>query len=165
MFRLATYTKKRDLWCTPPRWRGRYACLYFWIALHVMPLSLYKILARTALHRDGHLNLYFHPWEFSDRLSDKTFGVPGYISGCSGSRLSQIRKVAPMARRTRMPFRTPPAIISDSMNRATTLIYRLYKSPFVRFAAVGAVATGINYGTFTLLILHFDDLWPEVACI
>ena len=59
----------------------------FWIALHVMPLSLYKILARTALHRDGHLNLYFHPWEFSDRLSDKTFGVPGYISGCSGSRL------------------------------------------------------------------------------
>lgn len=51
------------------------------------------------------------------------------------------------------------------MNRATTLIYRLYKSPFVRFAAVGAVATGINYGTYTLLILHFDDLWPEVAYI
>ncbi|MDE6483685.1 MAG: polysaccharide deacetylase family protein [Rikenellaceae bacterium] len=59
----------------------------FWIALHAMPLPLYELLARTALHRDGHLNLYFHPWEFSDRLSDKAFGVPGYITGCSGSRL------------------------------------------------------------------------------
>lgn len=59
----------------------------FWIALHVMPLPLYEALAMTALHRDGHLNLYFHPWEFSDRLADKTFGVPGYISRCSGGHL------------------------------------------------------------------------------
>ncbi len=59
----------------------------FWIALHAMPLPLYENLASTALHRDGHLNLYFHPWEFSDRLSDKAFGVPGYIARCSGGRL------------------------------------------------------------------------------
>lgn len=59
----------------------------FWIALHVMPLPLYKLLARSALSHDGHLNLYFHPWEFSDRLSDPRFGVPGYITNCSGGQL------------------------------------------------------------------------------
>ena len=59
----------------------------FWISLHVMPLPLYRLLVRTALYRDGHLNLYFHPWEFSDRLSDRAFGVPGYIARCSGATL------------------------------------------------------------------------------
>jgi len=51
------------------------------------------------------------------------------------------------------------------MNRMIRLIQRLYKSPFIRFAAVGAVATGINYATYTLLILHFDELLPEVAYV
>ncbi len=51
------------------------------------------------------------------------------------------------------------------MNRVTALIYRLYKSPFVRFAAVGAVATGVNYSVYTSLILHFDELPPEVAYV
>lgn len=59
----------------------------FWIALHVMPLWLYKQLAYSAMRRDKHLNLYFHPWEFSDRLGDPQFGVPGYLTHCSGSRL------------------------------------------------------------------------------
>lgn len=51
------------------------------------------------------------------------------------------------------------------MNRLTELIRRLYNSSFVRFAAVGAIATGVNYATYTLLVLHFDDMWPEVAYI
>lgn len=59
----------------------------FWITLHVMPLPVYKMLCRGALRRDGHLNLYFHPWEFSDRLRHPAFGVPGYLTGCSGSKL------------------------------------------------------------------------------
>lgn len=61
----------------------------FWISLHVMPLWLYKRLCRSALHRDGHLNLYFHPWEFSERLADPAFGVPGYLTHCSGERLQR----------------------------------------------------------------------------
>lgn len=61
----------------------------FWIALHVFPLPLYRSLAAGALRRDGHLNLYFHPWEFSERLGEEAFGVPGYISGCSGRKLQR----------------------------------------------------------------------------
>ncbi|WP_418981949.1 polysaccharide deacetylase family protein [Alistipes sp.] len=61
----------------------------FWIALHVFPLPLYRFFAASALRRDGHLNLYFHPWEFSERLADPSFGVPGYLARCSGQRLQR----------------------------------------------------------------------------
>lgn len=61
----------------------------FWISLHVMPLPLYKSLCRSALRQDGHLNLYFHPWEFSERLKDPAFGVPGYLTHCSGTDLQR----------------------------------------------------------------------------
>ena len=60
----------------------------FWLSLHVMGLGLYRSLACSAIKKDGHLNLYFHPWEFSDRLADERFGVPAYISRCSGGKLS-----------------------------------------------------------------------------
>lgn len=59
----------------------------FWISLHVMSTSLYGALARTALKKDGHLNLYFHPWEFSERLSQKQFNIPGYLTRCCGAKL------------------------------------------------------------------------------
>ena len=52
-----------------------------------MPLPVYKMLCRSALRHDGHLNLYFHPWEFSDRLGDPAFGIPRYLTQCSGRRL------------------------------------------------------------------------------
>ena len=44
---------------------------------------------RSALRRDGHLNLYFHPWEFSARLREPAFGVPGYLTHCSGTNLQR----------------------------------------------------------------------------
>lgn len=59
----------------------------FWLSLHVMGLPIYRMLARTAIRHDKHLNLYFHPWEFSARLSEPQFGVPAYIGRCSGPRL------------------------------------------------------------------------------
>ncbi|MDE5622113.1 MAG: GtrA family protein [Alistipes sp.] len=45
------------------------------------------------------------------------------------------------------------------------ILRRLYEHPFLRFAAVGAVATGINYATYTLLVLQFEELIPEAAYV
>lgn len=59
----------------------------FWLMFHVAGFRLYYALAESALAKDECLNLYFHPWEFSDSLSDEHFGVPGYIKRCSGSKL------------------------------------------------------------------------------
>lgn len=56
----------------------------FWLALHNFPLRLYLFLCRGALHRDGYLNVYFHPWEFSDELCRKEFRMPWIIRRNSG---------------------------------------------------------------------------------
>ena len=34
--------------------------------------------------RDKYLNVYFHPWEFTDLSDQKRFGFPGYVSKNSG---------------------------------------------------------------------------------
>lgn len=61
----------------------------FWLALHVFPLWLYKAFAVTAMRHDGNLSLYFHPWEFSNRLKEPAFGIPAYISMVSGNSYRQ----------------------------------------------------------------------------
>lgn len=51
------------------------------------------------------------------------------------------------------------------MNKIRLLIQRLYASSFVRFAFVGGIATGVNYGTYLLLIWQFEKLNPTIAYI
>ena len=42
----------------------------FWLALHLLPEWLYRLLARWTLRHDGYFMTYFHPWEFSS-LSER----------------------------------------------------------------------------------------------
>lgn len=51
------------------------------------------------------------------------------------------------------------------MDKLKALIRRLYDSSFIRFAFVGGVATGINYGTYLLLVWRFAELNPTIAYI
>jgi len=37
----------------------------FWLALHLLPEGLYRLLAKRTLKHDGYFVTYFHPWEFS----------------------------------------------------------------------------------------------------
>ena len=61
----------------------------FWLAFHNFPLWLYRMLCNKTYRHDGYLNIYFHPWEFTD-LKDKTrFGFPGYVSKNSGRQMSE----------------------------------------------------------------------------
>ncbi len=56
----------------------------FWLSFHNLPMPLIKWLSGAAYKKDGYLNLYFHPWEFTD-LSDKDkLGLPGYVTKNSG---------------------------------------------------------------------------------
>ena len=34
--------------------------------------------------KDGYLNIYFHPWEFTDLTDKESYGFPGYVSKNSG---------------------------------------------------------------------------------
>lgn len=45
----------------------------FWIAFRNLPLSYTKACAKSSLIGTGFLNMYFHPWDFSDLENDKRF--------------------------------------------------------------------------------------------
>lgn len=44
------------------------------------------------------------------------------------------------------------------MNRLACLVRTLYRSSFVRFAAVGGIATAINYATYVLIVSRCEAL-------
>jgi len=55
----------------------------FWLSFHNLPLGLLKWISSITHKKDGYLNLYFHPWEFTD-LGDARFGFPKYVAKNSG---------------------------------------------------------------------------------
>jgi peptidoglycan/xylan/chitin deacetylase (PgdA/CDA1 family) len=56
----------------------------FWLTFHNVSLSIIKWMAAAAHRKDGYLNLYFHPWEFTDLKQPERFGFPNYVSKNSG---------------------------------------------------------------------------------
>lgn len=56
----------------------------FWITFKNFSYFIYKRLAIQTLNKSGFLNLYFHPWEFTDLSSYK---LPAYIKRDAGQRL------------------------------------------------------------------------------
>jgi hypothetical protein len=57
----------------------------FWLSFKNVPLLVSQAAATATLAADSAINLYFHPWEFADIGG---FGLPGYITRCSGDRLA-----------------------------------------------------------------------------
>ncbi|MBD2699283.1 DUF3473 domain-containing protein [Spirosoma sp. BT702] len=49
----------------------------FWLSLKNFPLGYYKLLCRQTLKADGFLNLYVHPWEFTDLSNYEK--IPAYV--------------------------------------------------------------------------------------
>ncbi len=56
----------------------------FWLSFHNLPMGLLKWLSAATHRKDGYLNLYFHPWEFTDLDQPERFGFPGYVVRNSG---------------------------------------------------------------------------------
>lgn len=59
----------------------------FWLSFHNFPLWLYKRLAKLAHRKDGYVNIYFHPWEFTDLNKPDQYGFPAYVSNNSGDQM------------------------------------------------------------------------------
>ncbi len=53
----------------------------FWLSFKNLPLPLYKSASRITLDWDSYINLYFHPWEFTNI---RGYQLPGYIKTRSG---------------------------------------------------------------------------------
>lgn len=56
----------------------------FWLSFHHLPFWIYKAASARTISKDKYLNIYFHPWEFSD-LSDPRLKLPRLITRNSGS--------------------------------------------------------------------------------
>jgi peptidoglycan/xylan/chitin deacetylase (PgdA/CDA1 family) len=56
----------------------------FWLSFHNLPLFFYKWLLRITLKKDKYLNIYFHPWEFTELKNKDKFNFPSYVSKNSG---------------------------------------------------------------------------------
>ena len=59
----------------------------FWLSFHNLPLWLYTYLSKITLKKDGYLNIYFHPWEFTNLNQKERFNFPNYISKNSGEKM------------------------------------------------------------------------------
>jgi len=51
----------------------------FWLSFHNLPLWLYRYLCKITLKKDGYLNIYFHPWEFTDLNQKERFNFPRFV--------------------------------------------------------------------------------------
>lgn len=56
----------------------------FWLSFHNLPMGLLKWLSKITHKKDGYLNLYFHPWEFTDLNQPERFGFPNYVTKNTG---------------------------------------------------------------------------------
>lgn len=59
----------------------------FWLSFHNLPVSIYKFLTNWTYKKDKYLNVYFHPWEFTDLDDFERFGFPGYIRKNTGTKM------------------------------------------------------------------------------
>jgi peptidoglycan/xylan/chitin deacetylase (PgdA/CDA1 family) len=79
-----TFFKDAGVWQLPASVSPFIRFPLFWLSFHNLPLWLYKILAEKTYQKDKYLNVYFHPWEFTDLTDKERFGFPGYVSKNTG---------------------------------------------------------------------------------
>lgn len=79
-----TYFKQEGVWQLPASVSPIIRFPLFWLSFHNLPLWLYQFLCKITMKKDKYLNLYFHPWEFTDLKDQDRFGFPNYVSKNSG---------------------------------------------------------------------------------
>lgn len=81
-----TYFKEGEVLQIPASVSPNFRIPLFWLSFHNFPLIFYKKLAKDVLEKDNYLNIYFHPWEFSD-IKNPDFKLPGFTVKNSGNKM------------------------------------------------------------------------------
>jgi peptidoglycan/xylan/chitin deacetylase (PgdA/CDA1 family) len=82
-----TYFKQGSVWQLPASVSPIFRIPLFWLSFHNFPLWYYKHLFNKAYQKDGYINIYFHPWEFTNLEDKERFGFPSYVSKNSGVKM------------------------------------------------------------------------------
>ena len=79
----------------------------FWLSFHNFPLYIYKQLCLWTYKKDKYLNLYFHPWEFTDLKDKERFGFPSYVTkNCGKEMISRMDGFISWLKLKNCPFST-----------------------------------------------------------
>jgi hypothetical protein len=79
----------------------------FWLTFHNLPLRLIQWLSYKTYKKDGYLNLYFHPWEFTNLNQPTRFNFPKYVVKNSGEEFTdRISKFIDWAKNKNLIFST-----------------------------------------------------------
>jgi peptidoglycan/xylan/chitin deacetylase (PgdA/CDA1 family) len=81
-----TYFKQGRVWQLPAS-VSPFRIPLFWLSFHNFPLKFYQYLVKRTYKKDGYLNIYFHPWEFTELGDKERFGFPAYVSKNSGEKM------------------------------------------------------------------------------
>lgn len=77
--------REESVWQIPASVTPRLRLPLFWLSLKNFPFAFYKQLCLETLRADGYVNLYVHPWEFTDLSAfDK---IPMYVKRYSNHEL------------------------------------------------------------------------------
>lgn len=76
------YFLEEKLWQIPTS-VSRLRIPLFWLSFHNFPIFLYRFLVKSALKKDGYLNVYFHPWEFSE-IKNPKYKLPNFTTKNTG---------------------------------------------------------------------------------
>jgi peptidoglycan/xylan/chitin deacetylase (PgdA/CDA1 family) len=79
-----TFFMKDGVWQLPASVSPIVRFPLFWLSFHNLPMWLYIYLSKITLKKDNYLNIYFHPWEFTDLTDKQRFGFPNYVSKNTG---------------------------------------------------------------------------------
>ena len=82
-----TYFMQDGVWQIPASVSPIIRFPLFWLSFHNLPLSVYQFLCKWTLKKDKYLNIYFHPWEFTDLKDKERFNFPNYVSKNSGTEM------------------------------------------------------------------------------
>ena len=89
----------------------------FWLSFHNLPLSIYKFLAQWTYKKDHYLNVYFHPWEFTDLSDFERFGFPGYVRKNTGLKMiNRMDNLIIWMKSKKYPFGTFQQFIDELKN-------------------------------------------------
>lgn len=84
-----TYYKQDGVWQIPASVSPIVRFPLFWLSFHNLPLWIYKLVANWTYKKDGYLNIYFHPWEFTNLNNKESYNFPGYVSKNSGEQMTK----------------------------------------------------------------------------
>ncbi|WP_316797615.1 polysaccharide deacetylase family protein [Pedobacter frigidisoli] len=86
----------------------------FWLSFHNLPLWAYKKMASWTYNHDHYLNIYFHPWEFTDLDDFDRFGFPGYVRKATGNKMiKRMDEFISWLKSKSYPFGTIQSFISN----------------------------------------------------